>query len=127
MRTIHSILEYNLTEREKIALFEAWIINGIGGEWQNIEAVLRANIELLPWYDNNKADSLFKDIQELAVEHDIQFKFKMWFRYSNYKFAKKLFHILHWSSFWKRLAVAIIAYILLTRYWKKFYNPEKSI
>ena len=121
MRTINTLLEYNLSEHEKTCLYQCGIINGIGGEGQNIENILRSNIELLPWFDNSKAEALISDMKKLSEEHDIQYKFKMWFYLSNYKFSKKLFHLLHW--WWaKRFAIFLIALILLNRYWKPFYN-----
>lgn len=121
MRTIESILEYNLSEHEKTCLYQCWIINGVWGEGQNIETVLLANIELLPWYDIDKAKQLLDDLREIATEHDIQFKFKMWFYKANFKFAKKLFHLLHWSGY-KRFAISLLAFILLNKYGKPYYN-----
>lgn len=126
MRTIQSLLEYNLTEYEKSCLDKAGVINGIGGEGQNIEKILLQNIELLPGYDINKAERLLEDIRELSVEHDIQYFFKTGFYSANYKFAKKLFHLLHWSGY-KRFAIALIAFIILNKFWKKFYFCKKSV
>lgn len=114
------ILEYNLTQEQISFLRQAGIYNGVWWEWQNIESIILQNIELLPWYDPEKAEALLEDIRSIAVEHDIQFYFKMWFYKANFKFAKKLFHLLHWSP-WKRFAISLIAFILLNRYWKKFY------
>lgn len=123
MKTIHSILRYILTEQQEKALHDVWIVNGVGGEGQNIEKALLAIIELLPWYDNNKAESLLNDIRKLAIRHDVEYVFKLWFYLANFRFAKWLFHLLHWSN-WKRLAVAITAFIILNRWWKKFYNKR---
>lgn len=124
MRTIDYILEYNLTEHEKTCLFQCWIINGIGGEWQNIEKILMENISLIPSYDDSNAKQLIEDIRCIADEHDIQYRLKLWFYLSNYKFAKKLFHLLHWS-WYKRFAISAIAFIILNRFWKKFYFVTK--
>lgn len=126
MRTLDSILEYNLSEYEKDCLFKCWIINGIGWEWQNIEKALLANIELLPNFDQNKAEALIEDMRAIADEHDIQFRLKLGFYRSNFKFAKKLFFLLHWSPI-KRFAISLIAFILLNRYGKKFYYSKKSV
>lgn len=126
MRTIESILDYNLTEAQKQALYSVWIVNGIGGEGQNIEKALLAIIELLPWYDNDKAEALLGDIRELSVEHDIRFYFQTGFYWANYVFAKGIFHLLHWSN-WKRLVIAITTFLILNRGGKKFYNREKRI
>ena len=119
-RTIDSILEYHLLEWEKKHLRNARIINGIGGEWKNIEKIFLANIEMLPWFDKNKAEYLLEDIRAIAYEHDIQFRFRLGFYWSNFKFAKKLFHLLHWSPV-RRFSIALIAFILLNRHGKEFY------
>jgi hypothetical protein len=124
MRTIEYLIEYPLTPHERHHLREAWIINGIGGEWENIEEDLMKGIKLIPWFDKNKAESLLCDIRELSVDHDIQYFFKLGFRKANYKFAKKLFFLLKWSpisGFFKRLAIALMAYIILQRLGKKHY------
>lgn len=122
-RTINSILGYTLTEQQKKALYDAGIVNGIWWQGENIETPLLAIIELLPWYNNNKAQSLIADIRELSVVHDIEYVFKLWFYRSNYRFAKHLYQLLHWSN-WKRFAVALTAFILLNRHWKEFYNQK---
>ena len=126
MATIETILEYNLTEHEKTCLFQCGITNGIGGEGKNIEKALFENIKLLPWYDPKKAHDLIDDIRELSVEHDIQYTFKMWFYRSNFKFAKKLYLLLHWSG-WKRLWVAFIAFLILNKCWKKLYFSKNWV
>ncbi len=121
-----TILEYNLTKKQISLLRKAGIYNGVGWEGENVEGVILQNIKLLPWYDESKAERLLEDIRSLAVEHDIQFYFKMWFYKSNLKFAIKIYKILHWST-GKRISVAIIAFILLNRYGKKFYYSKKSV
>lgn len=122
-RTIESILEYHLSEHEKTCLFQCWIINGIGGEGQNIEDILMQNICLVDGFDTSRAEALINDIRKIADEHDIDFRLKLWFYKANYKFSKKLFHLLHWTS--KRLAIALICFIILNRYGKKFYVIKK--
>jgi len=121
MRTIHSLLEYNLTDKEKTALKQAGIINWVGGEWQNIEKTILALIELIPWYNQVKANKLLDDIRECSVEHDIQFFFKMGFFISNWKFARKLYHLTNW---WKAKRKLVFLWVLytLTVYGKPFYN-----
>lgn len=125
MRSVDYLIEYPLTPHQKHHLRMAWIINGIGGEWKNIEQDLMDGIKLIPWFDENKAESLLEDIRELSVDHDIQYFFHLGFRKANYKFAKKLFFLLKWSpisGFLKRLAIALTAYILLNRLWRKHYE-----
>lgn len=121
MRTIDNILEYHLLDHEKTCLYQCGIINGIWGQGKNIEAILLANIELLPWFDQNKSEALLEDIRAIADEHDIDYRLQLWFYKANYKFAKKLFFLLHWSGI-KRFAIATIALILLNKHWKVFYK-----
>lgn len=121
MRTIDSLLEYNLTEHEETRLFQCGITNGVWVEGRNLERLIYEMVKVIEWWDHNKATAFLNDVRKLSEEHDIQYKFKMWFYRSNYKFAKKLFHLLHW--WWvKRFAIFLIALILLNRYWKQFYN-----
>ena len=115
MRTIDRLIEYPLTPLQKHHLREAQIINGIGGEGENIEWILMENIKLITRYDKDKAESLLNDIRELSYDHDLQYFLKLGFYKSNYKFAKKLFHLLHWSPL-KRFAIACIAFIILNRF-----------
>lgn len=120
MRTIEKILGYTITPEQISHLKSAGIFNWIGGEGDNIEKILRANIELLPWFDQEKADKLFHDIYLLSVRHDVEFFFKLGFYRANFRFAKWVFHLLHWSGY-KRLAISVIALILLNKIGKNFY------
>lgn len=120
IKTINSILGYILTEEQEKALYDVWIVNGIWWQWQNIETALLAIIELLPWYNDNKAESLINDIRKLAIRHDVEFFFKLGFYRANFRFAKWVFHLLHWSGY-KRLAISVIALILLNKIGKNYY------
>lgn len=121
MRTIDTLLEYNFTNEEKKALRDCWIANGIGGDWQNIEKTILALVESIPWYDPEKAKQLVDDIRELSIEHDMQFRMKLGFFRSNYKFSKKLYKLTHWWT-WKRILVFLGALYTLCVYGKPFYN-----
>ena len=120
-RTIDSLLEYHFTEEEKQALLSCWIANGIGGSGNNIEKTILALVEQIPWYDPDKAQSLVSDIKELSFEHDIQFRLKLGFYISNYKFARKLYYLTHWGKAKKFLVFLSVLYTL-NKYWKPFYN-----
>ena len=120
-RTIDTLLEYNFTNEEKKALTSCWIINGIGGEWQNIEKTILALVEQIPWYDPYKAQSLVSDIKELSFEHDTQFRLQLWFYLANYKFAKKLYYLTNWGKS-KRFLVFLWVLYTLNKYGKPFYN-----
>ena len=120
MRTIDSLLEYNLTQKQKLALKKTGIVNWVGWEGQNIESTILAVIELIPGYDDGKANKLLDDIRECAIEHDIQYFFKMGFHKSNWKFARKLYHLTHWAKS-KRIFVFFAVLYTLTVYGKPFY------
>jgi hypothetical protein len=125
MKTINSILEYNLTSEEISYLEEAWIVNWCGWKWKDFNKILKDNLELIPWFDKEKAFKLFTDIKLLCFEHDLQFRFWNWFYKSNYKFAKKIYKLLYWCPFKYRLGIAWICFILLNRFWKEFYFIKK--
>lgn len=127
MRTIKSILEYNLTNSEKNHLYMCWITNGCWWKgWKNFDKILKDNIEFIPWFNKNKADKLYKDIREICFEHDIEFRFKKWFYKSNYRMAKKLYKLLYWAKFSQRFSIVFICFILLSKYWKKFYYTKRK-
>ena len=125
MRTINSLLEYNLSDSQKQALKSAWIINWVWWEWQNIESTILALFELIPWYNHDKATKLLSDIRECSVEHDIQYFFCMWFHSANFKFARKLYHLTHW---WKAKRIFVFLWVLytLTVYGKPFYYGSEK-
>ena len=123
MRTIDKLLEYNLTELEEIKLFQCQIINGIGGEDQNLEKMIYEMVKVVEWWDDTKATSFLDDVRKISMEHDCQYRFRMGFYWSNFKFARKFYHLMHWNK--KRLAIAIGVYILLNKLWKKFYFKNK--
>lgn len=125
MRTINKILGYTITPEQISHLRRAGIFNWIWGEGKNIEAVLRANIELIPGYSLDKAESLFNDIYMLSISHDAEYFFKLGFYRANFRFAKWVFQLLHWSSLWKRVAIFLITIILLNKYGKEHYNSPK--
>lgn len=123
MKTIEKILEYKLTSEEISCLEEAWIINGCWWKgWISFDKILRDNLELIPWFDKEKAFKLFTDIKLICFEHDIDFRFKKWFMKSNFKMWVKIFQLLYWCPFKYRFSIASIVFVLLTKYWKKFYT-----
>lgn len=119
MRTIDSLLEYNLTEHEETRLFQCGITNGVWVEGRNLERLIYEMVKVVEWWNDRKATSFLNDVRKLSAEHDVQYRFKMGFYWSNFKFARKLYHLLHWNK--KRLAIAIGVYILLNKEWKQSY------
>lgn len=129
MRTIDKLLPYSLSEEQKSLLTQAQIINWVWGAWECLEDIVDDIFEFIQKHakdkiDVNKLQSLWNDIQRLSIPHDIEFYFKLWFYRSNFRFAKNLFHLLHWA-WYKRFSIAFVAFILLNRYGKKFYFNKK--
>ena len=126
MKKINSILEYKLTSFEIEALQQWEIINWCGGKWwQDFNKILEDNLELIPWFNKKKAKNLYLDIKLICYEHDLQFRLWLWFYKSNYKFAKKIFKLLHWCPYKYRFSIAWICFVLLNRFWKEFYFSKK--
>ena len=120
MRTIKKILEYDLTSSQIDYLKKAWIINWCWWEWWfNIEPLIKDYIENISWYDKEKWKKLFEDIRQICYEHDIDFRFKRWFYYSNYIFAKKIYKLFH--KLWNQFKISFLVFVLLNKYWKKYY------
>lgn len=70
-------------------------------------------VKVVEGWDDQKATVFLDDVRKLSSEHDIQWRFKMGFYWSNFKFARKLYRLLHWNK--KRLAIALGVYILLNK------------
>ena len=122
MRTIDLILKkHNLTHSELHQLEKEGVVNWIGWEWKNFDDYVKTTIHTLYWYDKAKADELFNDIRTLANLHDYHFYIKNWFYKSNIILAYNLYKLLHWSTIWARLSVAIGVFLITTFAWKKYY------
>lgn len=121
VRTIDQILPFSLFHNQMLLLEQAGICNGCGWEWKNIDKQLRAMIEILPWFDESKVDTLFNDIRKICFAHDADFFFKRGFYLSNFVMAVRIYKLLYWAG-WKRLIVATSLFYALSRYWKTFYN-----
>ena len=121
MRTINKILPYTLTNNQVFYLKEAWIINWIWGQWQNIEKTILDIIKGFYNYDDTKANDLLEDIRAIANIHDISYSFKLGFYKSNFLFAYRLFKLLHWEKLYSRIGIMTFTFFLLNKYWKKYY------
>lgn len=122
MRTIQKITSYNLSAYEISCLLESEIINWCW--WKNsfsFDKILKDNLQLIPGFDTKKSEELYQDIKIICFEHDIDFRFWIWFFKANFNFWKKIFKLLYWAKFSYRLSIALICFILLMKHWKKFY------
>ena len=129
MRTVEKYLDFNLSE-DLIKLFtEQKIINWIGWEWGYDFDKLIDRIAKIPFFDKTKIDSLHKDINLLANEHDISFY--IWnsifaFLKCNYKFSLWIIGILHWTSIWARIIIFISVFLGLSTFGIKFFNWKEK-
>ena len=123
MKTINTILEYNLSEEEVEGLLACGIINWCWAKnWFSFDEFIMREIQYLPVFDESKKQELFCDLKRICMEHDLDYRVNKWFRKSNYTMAKKVYSLVHWLPFRYRLAIFLTLYILLNRYWKEAYN-----
>jgi hypothetical protein len=121
MKTIQKIIPYKINDYQVEYLRNAWIINWIGWNWQNIETIL---LHLIKWaygFDNNKSKKLLWDIRVLSYYHDIDYFFKMWFYRANFLFAYRLLKLLHWDKWYHRIWIFLFTFFMLNKFWKKYY------
>lgn len=129
LRTIDTILRYKFTPEQIETYLDEEIINWCWGKWGfNFSKTLEDNIELFDSFDKWKAKELFEDIKALCYEHDYDF-FVWWgyfkFYLANFYFARWLFKLTHWASFVNRISIFMIAFVLLSRYGKKYFDFTK--
>ena len=124
MRTIEKIQKYNLTGFQIQKLKEAEIINGCWWKWWvNFSDIIQANLNSFKNFDRNKVSALWKDIELLCHEHDLDYFFKKWFTSSNFTFALWVFKLIkNWTKLWERITLFLVIFFLLQKYWKKYYK-----
>lgn len=122
-RTIDKILlAKKLTSSQKQYYFEKWIINWCGWkDWFSFDSLMD-NIKSFKWFDLEKLQALKDDIREICYIHDLDFYEKNWFYKSNFLFAYRLARLLTFTWFFERLLIFIVAFLLLNKYWKKYYK-----
>ena len=128
MRKSEAILEYNFTKDEEQSLFFCEIANWCWGKWgMNFDKIIAKNIRYIPTYNLEKKKKFLKDLKRICVEHDVDFRLKLWFYKSNYKFAKKIYKLMKsWTTFKERFWVAFLCFTLLCKYWRKFYSVKEN-
>ena len=123
-RTIEKIQKYNLSDFQIQKLKEAEIINGCGWKWWvNFSYIIEANLNSFKNFDRNKVSALWKDIELLCHEHDLDYFTKKWFTSSNFVFALWVFKLIkNWTKLWERITLFLVIFFLLQKYWKKYYK-----
>ena len=123
MKAINKILRLhktNILELESLEL--NGYINWIWWEWFNLDRYVRELVYQFYNFDKLKAKKLFNDLRVIALIHDMMFRKKQWFIYSNYCLARNLFILLHWAWLWNRLGLTLWVFILTSLYGKKYYK-----
>ena len=121
MRLINKILRYNFTETQKKEMLKSWIVNWCWGKWWfRFDDFIQDNIKYFPNFI--KSNNFINDVYELCIEHDYDFSNNKWFYKSNYYFARWIFKLTGWTTIMHRLMLSLIIFLLLCKYWKKYYS-----
>ena len=114
---------WTLSKQDIKVLKNEWVINWIGWKWMNLEWVLKA-IKKLPYFDNEKYDSLYNKILYLSYIHDLDYYiWKNYFDFTvaNWDFAVWVYKKLWWSNY-KRIIILILLFILLQVRWFRYFK-----
>lgn len=104
------------------------IINWIWPKGLSFEPILES-IKSLPYFDSDRYQELYEDIQYISYKHDFEFYigWSYWdFTTSNFKFAINLYKLLYWTKWYKKAGISIFVFIVLEIYWKKYFNFKKN-
>lgn len=111
-----------LSETQIFYLIENDIINWIWIKWENLDYVVLEIIRTTYRFDENKSFQLLWDIKQLAFYHDIMYFYRFWFYYSNLWFAYKVYKLIDWDIWYRRILVFITILFILNKYWKISYK-----
>ena len=110
MRTIQKILWYKPIDDYKIELLRKWdFFNWTGADWIFFDDIINLVFQKLKdahIFDEKKAFTLRKDVEQLVIRHDIDTGFKIWFLRANLRLAYWLYKLLHKFSFKYRFLVS---------------------
>lgn len=124
MKTIETLSVFPI-EVEKVLIANN-IVNWIWWQWWfNFNKFFRDNIVILNEYIPEKWNQLIHDITRISHLHDLLFLAwwsKLQFYFANYIFCRDLYKLLNFIWFFKRLSIIITIFILLNKYWKKYFN-----
>ena len=113
-----------LTERDIEVLKEKGIVNWLGWKGTPLMPILEKIMDL-PYFDSDRYKNLFENIDRIACYRDIDFhiwKTYLDFTKSNLIFSYRLYKLLWWTKWYKRLGIAIITMIVLQKYWKQYFR-----
>ena len=115
-----------LTEKDIKVLRDKKIVNWIWGENASLKHIIDDILDL-PYFEADKYQELFEDIERISIWHDISY-FIPWnyldFTKANIIFSWRLYKLLCWTRWYKRIWIAMITFIVLQIHWKKYFNWE---
>jgi len=133
MSTIELIVKDNWNNIfDLIKYNDRWLCNWCGGQWWfsftkmfNNLISIREKYKILqyiifPTLDKNKLSQLNFDMSLLCCMHDIDYWQHNWFIKSNYKLAKNIIRLFHWTKWW--IVLWILTFLWTTIFWYKYYN-----
>ena len=128
MTTIERMLLDNWYTYKKLKLvcIRAWC-NGCWGKWGFNFTKFMAH---LPYFDSKKWNKLLNDLTLICNMHDIWYYEWGWFVdyiKANYKFAKNVFLLIHWTNLLVRVFILIILFVWTTLFWFKYFNWKRWI
>ena len=131
MRTIDKLIWRDWTDNEKKMLIDLKISNWVGWAWwvkftKNIREMLDLWLVFIPNVNLSKSYQYLDDLDRLANEwHDpdyYEWNTLLQRLLADYRFAKWVFFLTHWTALWIRILLFLIILIGLWRKWGKYYN-----
>ena len=79
----------------------------------------------LPYFDSDRYKELRQDIEKISRWHDLDYT--IWWSYYNFMkanliFCIRLYNLLGWTKWYKRLWVVIFTFYILQVYGKQYFN-----
>ena len=111
-----------ISNKQLIYLLDNWIVNWIWVNWQNLEDLILSIIETTYRFNKTKSMSLLCDLRQLSYFHDIMYTFKLGFYYSNLWLAYKVYLLIDWDVWYRRIWVFIWIFLILNKFWKINYE-----
>jgi hypothetical protein len=123
----------NYLSKEDIEVLKSeWIINWIGWKgWADFWIILKELVKEFDNYNEEKYTKLINDIEYIAYLHDLEFyKWTVFYEFyiANAKFAMRLYTLIHWTNIYKRLWLALSAFLFTSFFWYKYFvNKWKQV
>lgn len=113
-----------ISNNDLIYFLDNWVINWIWIRGENLENLVLSMIQTTYKFDESQSYSLLVDIRTLSYYHDIFYSYRLGFYYSNLWFCYKLYKLIDWDVWYRRIAVFLGVLFLLNKYWKENYGQN---